>query len=504
MTGYLMGVDVGTQETKGVIIDTEGGVICTAAVPHGTENPRPRFFEHDAEKVWLSDVCTVTRSLLEKSGIDPAGVLGLGLSTIGTCLVPVDRDLKPLRKAILYGIDARAEDEIRWMTDYYSPEFIDEHFGRPICSDDVAAKILWIKNKEPEVYKRTYKFLTGTSFLVARLTGSFALDRFLGAVSFRPLYNADGTIREELCGPYCRPDQLPEGKVVTDMAGRLSSVGAALTGLCEGTPVMTGSGDSGSEAISTGVLDPGDTMIQLGSTVYMYCCTDRPLKNEKVHSGGFLIPGRYSLSAGTNNCGTATKWYRDNFFEDLKAEEAKGGENAYSAMMRGLEKIAPGSDGLITLPYFAGERSPISDPQAKGMILGLTLNHTKAHIYRSALEGIAFGIAQNLACFKEAGVESLRLLAVGGGTKNPLWLQMISDITGEELNVMAVTMGACYGDALMAGITTGVYEDFPSLKKIIKPAKTYRPDMQAHEAYRPFMEIFEEAYEANKGLMHRL
>ncbi|MBQ2454993.1 MAG: carbohydrate kinase, partial [Firmicutes bacterium] len=127
MTGYLMGVDVGTQETKGVIIDTEGGVICTAAVPHGTENPRPRFFEHDAEKVWLSDVCTVTRSLLEKSGIDPAGVLGLCLSTIGTCLVPVDRDLKPLRKAILYGIDARAEDEIRWMTDYYSPEFIDEH-----------------------------------------------------------------------------------------------------------------------------------------------------------------------------------------------------------------------------------------------------------------------------------------------------------------------------------------------------------------------------------------
>ncbi|MBR0140194.1 MAG: carbohydrate kinase, partial [Firmicutes bacterium] len=389
-------------------------------------------------------------------------------------------------------------------TGYYGPEFIEERFGRPICSDDVAAKILWIKNKEPEVYGNTYKFLTGTSFLVARLTGSFALDRFLGSVSFRPLYNDDGSIREELCGPYCRPDQLPRGRVVTEVAGRLTPEGAALTGLLEGTPVMTGSGDSGSEAISTGVLEAGDTMVQLGSTVYMYCCTDRPLKHSRVHSGGFLIPGRFSLSAGTNNCGTATKWYRDTFFEELKAAEDAGGENAYSAMMKGLESIAPGSDGLITLPYLAGERSPINDPEAKGLILGLGLRHTRAHIYRSALEGIAFGIAQNLEIFKAAGVGKLRLLAVGGGTKNPLWMQMISDITGEDINTMKVTMGACYGDALMAGIATGVYEGFESLKKIIKPAKTYCPDPEACEAYKPFKTLFEEAYEANRGLMHRL
>ena len=267
---------------------------------------------------------------------------------------------------------------------------------------------------------------------------------------------------------------------------------------------MTGSGDSGSEAISTGVLEAGDTMVQLGSTVYMYCCTDRPLKHSRVHSGGFLIPGRFSLSAGTNNCGTATKWYRDTFFEELKAAEDAGGENAYSAMMKGLESIAPGSDGLITLPYLAGERSPINDPEAKGLILGLGLRHTRAHIYRSALEGIAFGIAQNLEIFKAAGVGKLRLLAVGGGTKNPLWMQMISDITGEDINTMKVTMGACYGDALMAGIATGVYEGFESLKKIIKPAKTYCPDPEACEAYKPFKTLFEEAYEANRGLMHRL
>ncbi|MCF0151583.1 MAG: FGGY-family carbohydrate kinase [Firmicutes bacterium] len=504
MKRYLMGVDVGTNESKGVITDTEGHVICSAATPHVTENPKPHYYEHDAERVWLMDICILTHRLLEQSGIDPADIVGLGLSTLGTCLVPVDRDLKPLRKAILYGIDSRATKELEWMNDYYGPEGIDQYFGRPLRSGDVCGKILWIKNNEPEVYENTCKFLTGTSFLVARLTGSFALDRFLATASFKPLYNDDGTIREELCGPYCRPDQLPQAKTVTDMAGRLHEEGSLLTGLPVGTPVMTGSGDSGSEAISVGVLHVGDTMIQLGSTMFLYSCTDKPVKDDRVSGGGFLIPGTFSISAGTNNCGTTTGWYRDNLFFDRKEDEAKGAENAFSAMMEGIEKIPVGSDGLLTLPYFAGERSPINDPDAKGLILGLKLTHTRAHLYRSALEGIAFTVAQHIDILKEHRVEPLRILAVGGGTKNPLWMQMIADVLGEPVHVMDVTIGACYGDALMAGICTGVFKDFNDLQKVIKPAGTYQPEPAAHQAYLPYRALFDQAYKCNKELMHQL
>ena len=504
MARYLMGIDVGTYESKGVIIDTEGRVICSLSTPHGMENPLPHHYEHDAEEVWLSDVLKLSNGLLDSSGIPAAEILGLGLSTLGTCLVPVDKELRPLRKAILYGIDARATDEWREMTELYGEDGVLELFGRPICSDDVAAKILWIKNKEPEVYAKTYKFLTGTSFLVARLTGNFYLDRFLGSASFKPLYRPDGSIREEMCGPYCRPDQLPRGQVVTDCAGYITEEAARLTGLLPGTPVMTGSGDSSSESISTGVLDPGDAMIQLGSSMFMYCCTDRLINDPRIHGGGFLIPDRYSVSAGTNNCGTVTRWFRDNIYFDLKSAEDEGGGNAYAAMMKGIDDIPIGSGGLVTLPYLAGERSPINDPDARGLVIGLTLKHTRAHLYRSALEGVCFTVAQHVDILKENGISPLRLHAVGGGTKNPYWMQMCADICGEPLNLMEVTIGASYGDALMAGICTGVFSGFSELRRVLKPAKTVYPDMEKHELYKPFRKVFDEAYAANRDLMHRL
>ena len=501
---YLMGIDVGTYESKGVITDTEGRVIITASAAHGMENPRPRFYEHDAEEVWLADVLKISRELLERSGIANTDVLVLGLSTLGTCLVPVGRDLRPLRKAILYGIDARASDEWEEMTRMYGEDGVRRIFGRPICSDDVAAKILWIKNKEPEVYAKTYKFLTGTSFLVARLTGEFRLDRFLCGASFKPLYNEDGTVNEQMCAPYCRPDQLPLGQDVTALAGRITAEAARLTGLAEGTPVMTGSGDSSSESISVGVMTPGDTMIQLGSSMFMYCCTDRLISDDRVHGGGFLIPGAFSVAAGTNNCGTVTRWIRDEFYPELLEAERAGGENAYAAMARELEKVPAGSDGLVTLPYLAGERTPINDPDARGLIIGLTLKHGRAHIYRSALEGVCYGIAQHVDILKENGIGPLNLLAVGGGTKNEAWMQMLADIVGEPLHIMEVTIGASYGDALMAGICCGVFSGFPELKRIVKPARTVEPRPGMRELYAPFRKTYDEAYAANRELMHRL
>ena len=214
-------------------------------------------------------------------------------------------------------------------------------------------------------------------FITGKLTGNYTVDRFLGLASFNPLYNSDGTPNEKTCEPICRPDQLATVMNTIDIAGHVTEKAARETGLAKGTPVIVGTDDAGAEAISTGVLQPGDMMLMFGSSLYMILCTDRLVNDNRIWREEFIIPNTFDISAGTNAAGTLTRWYRDNFYTECLEKEKETGINAYELMMEGIDKVPVGSDGLITLPYFAGERTPINDPFAKGMIFGLTLAHKK-------------------------------------------------------------------------------------------------------------------------------
>jgi xylulokinase len=367
-------------------------------------------------------------------------------------------------------------------------------------------KILWIKNKEPEVYKKAYKFLTGSSFIAAKLTCNYVVDRFLGLASFNPLYFNDGTPNPETCKPICRPDQLAEVKEATDIAGYVTEAAAKETGLAVGTPVIVGTDDSGAEAISTGVVAPGKMMIQFGSSIYMILGTEGLVDDDRLWREEFIVPGLSDISAGTNSAGSLTKWYRDTIFQNALEKEKGGGPNAYQTMMDGIDQIAPGSDGLITLPYFAGERTPINDPQAKGIIFGLTLAHTRQHMYRSALESVGYSVNQQLKIMMSHGIPIDQIFAVGGGVKNDLWMQIVADITGQELSTPAITIGASFGDALMAasGIKWTGYETFSSLIKFIKPGKTYKPNMDNHAVYEKYQSIYDSLYPATMDIMHKV
>lgn len=501
---YYMGIDVGTSQTKGLIMDGECRILWQAGVKHGMEHPQPGWYEHDAERVWWHDVCQVSRQLLDMSQLPPERIAAVGTSTLGSDCLPVDRECRPLRKAILYGIDARAQEEIQWLTGYYGPERVKKLFGRPICSGDVAAKILWIKNHEPQVYERTYKFLTGSSYLTAKLTGNYVVDQFLGQASFRPLYRENGEINGEECPLYCRPDQLARAAPVHAVAGSVTPRAAEETGLCPGTPVITGTGDSSAEAISTGVLGPGDMMLQFGSTLFLYYCSAVPVQDDRVRGNNFLIPGTYSLAGGTNTCGTLTQWYRDVLFPDYLEQERQGGENAFSRMPEGIGDIPPGCGGLITLPYFEGERTPINDPNARGVIFGLNLSHTRKHLYRSALEAVGFSVRQHLEVLRDHRLPLNKLMAVGGGTQNPQWMQIVADITGQPIQVAAVSVGAAYGDALMAALGTGRFGSFSQLGQVISTARTYMPDMDRHRQYEPYYQMYCQLYRQTGDLMHRL
>lgn len=503
MNRYVMGIDVGTNETKGVLLDENCHIVADAAAAHGMDHPAPQVFEQDAEEIWWKDVCNISRMLLKKSGIDPENVKALGISALGCDCVPVDQDGNALCKAILYGIDSRSHEEISWLNDYYG-EAAAGIFGHPICSSDVAPKILWIKNHLPEVYEKTYKFLTASSFLTAKLTGRYCIDQYL-AEDFRPLYDLEhNRVDEEGCQLFCRPDQMAEVLAATDIAGEITEKASKLTGLAVGTKVLTGTGDSGAEAVSTGVFRPGDMMVQLGSTCYFVCLADKLISDERVWPGTFIIPGTYAVCAGTNTAGTLTKWFRDSFYTDRIEEEQKGGVSAYQAMAQGIEDIPAGSGGLMMLPYFAGERTPLNDPFARGLCIGLNLEHRREHLYKAALEGVAYSIDQHVKIMEENGIEVKKIMAVGGGTKNEAWLQIIADVLGKTVRTSRVSMGAAYGDALMASLSAGFYQDWNELAEVIEPEKEYVPDPKNAAYYEEHKELFSRLYEANQSFMHTL
>ncbi|MGX6979652.1 FGGY-family carbohydrate kinase [Vagococcus elongatus] len=508
MKTYFMGIDTGTNSSKGVIIDEECNIVATHQTEHFMENPLPGFYEHDADKDWWGDFCIISNNLLKKSGVSAHQIKAVGASALGADCLPVDENCKPLRKAILYGIDSRATDEIEELTELYGEEQIKKWYGRELCSSDVMPKILWVKNKEPDVYRKTFKFLTGSSFITAKLTGNYVVDRFLGLASFNPLYNPrTWEPVPELCEYVCRPSQLATIKEATDIAGYVTEEASEETGLAVGTPVITGTDDSGAEAISAGVVAAGKMMIQFGSSIYMILGTNELVDDDRLWREEFIVPGLCDISAGTNAAGSLTKWYRDTIFNDFVINETQTGNNAYENMMVNLDDIPPGSNGLITLPYFAGERTPINDPLARGLVIGLDLSHTRDHLYKSALEGVGYSINQQIKLMEsheEVFID--KIYAVGGGAQNNKWLQIVADIIGKDIYTPKETVGACYGDAMMAalGVKYPGFESFDDLTRYIKSGEKYAPNEDNFEKYQCYQGLYDSLYDKNKEVMHHL
>jgi xylulokinase len=501
----LLGVDVGTYESKGVLVTVDGEVRATASHPHKVLFPQAGWAEHDPEETWWGDVVTIIRRLLATPGVEPAQVKGLAISAIGPDVLPIDADLNPLRMGILYGVDTRAVDEIALMNEWHGPERIFAACGNALSSQATGPKILWLKRNEPEVYERARWFVDATTFIVARLTGRVVVDHF-SAGSHHPMYDPwRREWNEEMCRDVVEMDRLPDLAWSDALAGELLPAAAEATGLLPGTPVTTGTIDAGAEALSVGVSEPGQMMLMYGSTVFIIQVTDNDqARDPRLWAAPYLFEGTWCLLAGMATSGALTRWFRDHLAPDLVAAEEAGGEAAYAALMREAEAAPPGSGGVLVLPYFSGERTPINDPRARGVIFGLSLIHDRGHLYRATLEGMGHGIRQHVDLFSQLGAPPSVMRAVGGGTKNPVWLQAVSDISGVSQEIAPLTIGASYGDALLAGLATGLVASPSVMADWQGAATTLHPDPAKREIYDPLHEVYGSLYDSTRELMHRL
>lgn len=500
----LLGIDIGTYSSKGVLCTPEGEVVASHVVEHGISMPRPGWVEQDADAIWWHDTVVICRALISDDH-PAADIAGVAVSAIGPCMLPVDRNGTPLRPGVLYGIDTRAHAEIDWLNEHVGQQPMFDLGGMALTSQAVGPKILWLKNHEPDVYANTHKILTASSYLVHKLTGEYVIDKHTGAHT-NPLIDIETlSYDDRFAAPIIGLDRLPDLKWSTAIAGTVTQVAAAETGLAPGTPVTAGAVDAAAEALSVGVTEPGDLMVMYGTTLFFILVTDRPIPDPRMWATGYVLPGLYDIAGGMATSGAITRWFRDEFGAAELAAEAQGGPNAYAALASAAGNIRPGSDGLICLPYFSGERTPIQDPDARGVFAGLTLSHTRAHLYRAILEGTAYGVRHNIETFGDMGAPPKRLVAVGGGANNRLWLQVVSDVTGAGQVVPERTVGASYGDAMLAGLATGLVPDVETLlTQWVKVAEVIEPDPEASAVYDAYYPVYRDLYEHSKEAVHAL
>jgi xylulokinase len=488
---YTLGIDIGTFESKGALVDSKGAIVATAARPHKMIVPQPGWAEHRAEEDWWQDFAVISRAILDETGIEPSAIQAVACSAIGPCMLPVDKAGKPLMNAVLYGVDGRAEQEVAALTERIGEDVLLDRCGNALTSQSVGPKILWLKNNRPEIYEKTAKILTSTSYLVFRLTGDYVIDHYTAA-NFSPLYLVDELDwSDALADDIIALEKLPRLAWSTEIVGGITPQAARETGLAEGTPVTAGTVDAAAEALSVGVGHPGDMMVMYGSTIFIIALTDARVRDPRLWYAPWLFEGQHASMAGLATSGTLTHWFRDHLARDLDPD------TAFAQLAGEAEASSPGAKGLIFLPYFSGERTPIHDPFAKGCLFGLNLTHTRGDIYRALLEGIANGTNHVIETYRDVGQAPLRVLAVGGGTKNRIWCQATSDISGMDQVICEKTMGASYGNAFLAAIAIGKAE--------VADIATWNPvastvHAEANETYEKQYRLFRGLYEQTRDI----
>jgi xylulokinase len=488
MDGLLLGVDIGTGSTKGVITTPSGDVVATATRSHRMSMPRSGWAEMDAERDWWGDAAAVISELSQRVPADT--VVGVCVSGLGPCVLLADAEARPLRPAVLYGIDTRAAQEIIEIDQRYGSTPILERCGKALSSQAVGPKLLWLRRHEPAVWRQARRWYSAHSFVLARLTGEFVLDHHT-ASQCDPLYdlkNAEwyGPWYDDLAGHLERPRLAWPGEIV----GTVSAEAAAQTGLPIDTPVCAGTVDAWAEAFSAGIRQPGELMLMYGSTMFFIQEVPKPSPCPGLWTTAGVVPGSWTLAAGMSTSGSLTEWVRH-----------LTGDPPYETLVAEAAATSPGADGLIILPYFAGERTPIYDSKARGVIAGLTLRHGRGHLFRAVYEGIAYGVRQIIEELERAGGPAQRIVAVGGGTQGGLWTQIVSDVTGKEQDVPRTAIGACYGDALLAAL--GIH-GVPPGTNWARYERRIVPEPAHAQVYDELYQIYRSLYPSTRDEVHRL
>ena len=493
--GHVLGIDVSTTATKAVLIDESGAVVGVGASAYGFSVPRPLWSEQDPE-LWWDGAVDAIRSVLATTGVpaDDVDAIGLTGQMHGAVLLDAARDV--LRPAILWN-DQRTAAECDAIRDALGPERLIAITGNDALTGFTAPKLVWVRDHEPDVWRRIAHVLLPKDYLRLRLTGEYALDKADGAGTLLFDLAARDWSAEVLDALRIERAWMPPTWEGPEITGNVTPEAATATGLRAGTPVVAGGGDQSANAVGVGAVTVGTMALSLGTSGVVFATTDRPLyePHGRVHAFCHAVPGRWHLMSVMLSAGGSLRWFRDAIVPGVE----------FGDLVDAAAEVPAGSGGLLFLPYLSGERSPHPDPLARGAFVGLTLTHDLRHLTRAVLEGVAFGLRDGLDLMIEAGTPVPdQIRASGGGTESPLWRQILADVLGAEIATVSTSEGAAYGAGVLAAVGAGWYPSVEAASAALvtaTPVASPGPDI---EAYRDAHAIYRELYPALAPTFHRM
>ncbi|HEX5482262.1 MAG TPA: xylulokinase [Terriglobia bacterium] len=498
MNPLTLGIDVGTTTTKAVLADVEGKLFADAAKSYTYSKPCPDWVEQNPED-WWDAVCHTIRELLRQHPDARQRIAAIGVSGQGVASVLIDAQGRPLRPAILW-LDSRSapqSDELNRRCG----ERIAALSGKSPAPYNVEPKLLWVRQNEPEIWRRTSKNLTTTGYVTFRLTGRAVMNHSDAGIclAYDLARLAWSEELAELIGIttsiYC------ELAACHQVIGSVTPEAAEASGLPAGTPVIAGGEDTSSAGLAMGVTSPDTAQLSMGSASTVYVPLSRAVTDPRLLAFPHVVQGLTLVGGSMVGGGTAMDWTA----AVLGGEDGRASKEQLQSLTQGAAEVHPGSDGLIFLPYLAGELQPINDGFARGVFFGLDLSKTRGHMVRAVLEGTAFAIRQNLEITRDLGANTQKLVAVGGPTRNKLWCQIIADVTGLPVEVMHERGGAALGDAILAALGVGLITSARSMQQAhAQVIDGFTPDSRYAARYAELFAIYQELYPRLKDLFPRL
>ena len=494
---YVFGIDVGTSGTRVLVIDEQGHVVASATEEHHPfASPNIGWAEQQPEDWWRA-CCVAVRRALGQAHLRADDVACVGLSGQMHGAVMLDEQDRPVRPALIW-CDVRTEDQCRELNQKIGAERTIQLACNPALSNFTLTKFLWVREHEPGNWKRVRSVMLPKDYPRFRLTGDRATD----------LTDASGTLmldvenrhwsREMLQAAEIDERLLPALFESPDVCGRVSAQGAAATGLRAGTPVVAGAGDQAAGAIGMGIVAPGAVSATIGTSGVVFAATDRPALDPegRLHTFCHAIPRRWHIMGVTQAAGLSLRWFREQF-----GAGTENGHDPYERLTAEASRIDPGCDGLLWTPYLMGERTPHLDPQSRAALVGLTASHTRAHVIRAILEGVAFSLRTSFTIFAEMNVPVRTIRLGGGGARSPLWRQIQADVYGHEIEIVEAEEGAAYGAAILAGVGAKLWPTVDAAcTAVVRVAHRVRPQAEAMAVMNQSYSAYRRVYPATKAI----